>query len=146
MVAMAVAVLQLRRQVGGVDDGAGGESTGTFQAILELADVARPVISHHHAHGVFADGALEAGGAIDAIEKMFDQHRNVSFALAQRWDANVDDVETEEEVFAEAALVNRSLQVAVGGGEHTNVDGNGAGGADRANLFFLKGTEELGLE
>src|SRR5947209_8730633 len=79
MAAMAVAVLQLRRQVGGVDDGAGGESTGTFQAILELADVAGPVISHHHAHGVFADGALEAGGAIDAIEKMFDQHRNVSF-------------------------------------------------------------------
>src|SRR5205823_2750114 len=52
----------------------------------------------------------------------------------------------EEEVFAEAALVNRSLQVTIGGGEHTNVDGNGAGGPDRANLFFLKRAEKLGLE
>ena len=71
---------------------------------------------------------------------------DVAAAVAQGRDAEVDDVEAEVEVLAEAALVDHGHEVAVGGGEDAGGDGVGLGGADRADLFFLEGAEQFGLE
>ena len=58
----------------------------------------------------------------------------------------VDDVEAEEEVLAEAASLDHVGEVAVGSGEDAGGDGDGLGGADGAHFFFLQGAEQLGLE
>jgi hypothetical protein len=71
---------------------------------------------------------------------------DVGLALAERRNAEVDDVEAEEEVFAEAAGLDHLGEIAVGGGEDAGVDGDGVVGADGANFFLLEGAEELGLE
>jgi hypothetical protein len=69
-----------------------------------------------------------------------DHLRDVFLALAQGRHPEVDDIEPVEQVFAELALRDHVLQVAVRGGDHADVDD--AAGAVCADLLQLAGFEE----
>ena len=55
----------------------------------------------------------------------------------------MDHVDAEVEVLAEAALLDRGLEVAVGGGDDAHVDRHLAVAADRANAPLLQRAQEL---
>ena len=71
----------------------------TVQRIVQLADVARPVVLHERLH----DLAVEGGEIPDAgigIEEVLDEQGDVLLALAQGGQVDRDDVDAVEEVLA----------------------------------------------
>jgi len=71
---------------------------------------------------------------------------DVGAALAQRRNAQVDDVETVVEVLTEASLPHQRSQVAVGGRQDTGANGNAMGRPDRTDLLLLQGAQQAGLQ
>ncbi len=74
------------------------------------------------------------------------QQGYVLLALAQRRNTQVDDAEAVVKILAEAPLLHHRRQIAVGGRQNTDVDGDAMGSADRADLLFLQGAQQLGLQ
>ena len=66
--------------------------------------------------------------------------------LAERADAEGDDVEAVVEVFAEASVADRVVEVGVGGGDDADVDGQRPRFAERRDLARFEEAEELRLE
>ena len=56
------------------------------------------------------------------------------------------NIETEIQVAPESAFGHRLLQIAVGGCQDTNVDGNAARASHRTNFLFLNGPQKFGLK
>ena len=83
------------------------------------------------------------GGLRDEVA---DERRNLVAALAQRRDAQADDVQPVEQVLAEAPVLHLLLDVGVGRGDDADVDGERGGFADRADFAVLEEAEELGLQ
>src|SRR5262245_57724496 len=77
---------------------------------------------------------------------MGDQQGNVFFSLSERRQAYVDDGNPVVQVLAEVAGADRLLEVAVGGGDDSNVDALALGTADHRELTSLNGPQELRLE
>ena len=73
--------------------------------VLELADVARPVVALEHLHRVDRDLAQRATSICSAVllQEEVDQERDVLAPLAQRRQVDRDDVEAVVEVLAEVA-------------------------------------------
>ena len=72
--------------------------------------------------------------------------RHVLAALAQRRQGDLEDVEAEEEVLAEALVLDLRLEVAVGGAEHAHVDLDLHLAAEPAQPALLEHAEQLGLQ
>ena len=124
-----------------------GEGDHAAHLVLQLADVAGPAIEQQPLHRFFGDAQLAllefVGGAGDEV---VDEAGDLVAPLAQRRDREADDVEAVEEVFAEPAVADGVLEVGVGGGDDADVDGEGAGLAERRDFTRLEEAEQLGLE
>src|SRR5712692_6682202 len=120
---------------------------GALEGVLELAHVPRPGVSEQapvrpgldplHRAVVLRAVALEEG---------FHEHRDVLAPLAQRRHLDGHGVDAEEEVLAEAALLERSLRAPVRGGDQAEVHGRGLRAAQPAHDALLEDAQELGLE
>src|SRR6185503_19108424 len=66
--------------------------------------------------------------------------------LAQRRQAQIDDIQAIEKIFTESAVLDGFRQVAVGGGDDADVHLNRLGAADAVDLPLLDGAQQLGLE
>ncbi len=77
---------------------------------------------------------------------MVEQQRDVVAPLAQRRQVDLDRVEPEQQVLAEALLVGQLLGRQVGRGDHPHVDRHRPVGADRNHLPLLERGQQLGLE
>jgi hypothetical protein len=124
----------------------GGEGRGALQRVAQLADVAGPVV------GVEARARFRREverGAVEALaeerEEVFDEGGDVVAAVAERRDVERDDVETVEEVCAEAAGGDVLGEVAVGGGDDADVGLAVACGADAAEATLFEEAQELDL-
>src|SRR5690606_18742752 len=87
--------------------------------------------------------AAEAGG--EDAQEVIDEEGDVLGALAQRRQPDLDHVQSIEEVFTEAALADHALELAVGGGDDADIDGQLAGAADGADELLLQDPQEAGL-
>src|SRR5262249_10292954 len=72
-------------------------------------------------------------------------HQEIVFAFAERRHLNGKDIETIIEILAEAAIRNRGLQVAIGGGDHTDIDVNRLGSSNALELPLLQDPHERDL-
>jgi hypothetical protein len=69
------------------------------------------------------------------LQEMAREHGHVLAPLAQRRQAQADDVEAVEQVFAEHAVAHALLQVLVRGGDHAHIGLDGSGcAADAVEL------------
>src|ERR1035438_5182656 len=130
---------QRGRQIGNVNGGKRAGRAGALYAIFQLAHVARPIVVKDQTQSIVPHAVLHLGGTVDALQDVADQQWNVLLAFAQGRDAQGKHVQTEVEVAAEGPLLQRHIQVAVGGGQDTHLDGYGAGAAYRTHFFFLDG-------
>ena len=78
--------------------------------------------------------------AVNCVRNWLRQNRNVFATIPQRRHDDVDDVETVEQILAERPLLDHVAQVAVGRGDHADVDD--ASAAIGADLLQLAGLEE----
>src|ERR1700686_4987090 len=129
-----------------MDQRTAGKGACALQTIFEFAHVARPVISQHDFESLVGENFFLSRSAHRALHKMSEEQRDILAALAQRGDAQAENVKAKIKVAPEGALHDRLLQKAVGGGEDADIDGNTAGAADWANFFFLNGPQKLGLQ
>src|SRR5690606_6496766 len=74
------------------------------------------------------------------------EQQHVAAAGPQRRDVDVDHVDAEEQILAEAAVLDRGLEVAVGGRDQPHVGLELLVGADRSNLALLERAQQLGLD
>src|SRR5581483_4111746 len=122
------------------------ERDGAFDSVLQLADVARPLVG--------AEVAQRAGGDAqdalacrrrEALEKVAGEQGDVFFAVAQRRDFDGDDAQAIVKVFAEAAFGDELFQVFVGGGDDADVHRNFFRAADGAHGALLERAQQLDL-
>ena len=115
--------------------------------VLQLPDVAGPVVALEHGQGLRGDAAhLLAELLAELLEEVGDEQRDVLAALAQRRQVDRDDVEAVEEVLAHRPLRHRRLEVAVGGGDEPHVGLDVLRVADAPDLALLDGPQELDLQ
>ncbi len=136
-------VEQRLREVVGFQKPGGAQDSGTLDRILQLADVAGPVVVHQQAHGGGGDAVNRALGA---GEEVGGQGRDIRPALAQGRGVERHHVEAVIEIFAEAAGLGLRGEVAVGGGDDAGVKLDGLAAAEPLKLALLQDAEELGLE
>src|SRR4029079_14471711 len=72
--------------------------------------------------------------------------RQILNPVAKRRKLDGDDVDPIEEIFAEAAFLDRFLEVYVGGGDQPEIGLDGLGAADALAFPLLDGAQELGLQ
>src|SRR5262245_25814788 len=138
---------RLRDGVGGQRRVGLGERHHPLDFVLQLADVARPAIEQEAFERFLGDGEAALvellGGAFDEVV-----HEAGDFVapFAEGADAEGDDVEAVEEVFAEAPLADRVVEVRVGGRDDADVDGHRPRFAERRDLARFEEAEELWLE
>ena len=123
-----------------------GQHHGAEHRVLELADVARPVVGGEQRQrlGGNAADALALLGA-EAGEKAPGEIGHVAGAGAQRRNRDREDVEPVEQVLAEAARLHEFDQVLVGRRDQADVDLDRAARADRIDLALLQRAQELDL-
>ena len=79
-------------------------------------------------------------------EEMAGNERDVLSALAQRRQADREDVEPVEEVLAERSLLDERAEAAIGGRNEADVDSDGLGRSDGPHLAILDDAQERRLE
>src|SRR5581483_11077732 len=117
-----------------------------LEDVRELAHVAGPATLEERGEDERRDArraAAEAGG--DRRHEVRHEHGHVLGALAEGRDLDREDVESVEEVGAEAALLDHALERAVRRGDDAHVDGDFALATDALELALLEDAEELDL-
>jgi len=139
--------LERRRQVVAVDDAVGGQEHRVLDAVLQLADVSRPVIREEHVDRRGADPPhLFAHVGRVLGHEMVGQQEDVVFALPQRRQEDGEDVDPVEEIEPEGLVLDQRFQVPVRGGDHADVRGQGLVAADPLALAFLQDPQEFDLD
>ena len=127
--------------------GAVAQDHRPLDVVLQLADVARPVVVAEQPHRLGVDPPHLAAVLLGvALQEELDQRRDVLAALAQGRQVDRHDVEPVVQVLAEPAGLDLVEQVAVGRGDDPGVDLLGVGVADPLELPLLQDAEQLDLE
>jgi hypothetical protein len=95
------------------------------------------------AAGEALDFAAHATGHF--AEEMFHQQGDIALTFAKRWEVDGDDVESIVEVFAKLSIGNVFLQVGVGGGDESNVDGHFVVGTESSDFAVFEDAKEFDL-
>ena len=82
----------------------------------------------------------------EAIDEVLHEDRDVLVPLLQRREVDVEDVQAEVEVLAEAAALDLVLELAVRGADHAHVDRDLALAAQTAEPLLFEHAEELRLQ
>src|SRR5207249_5901519 len=102
----------------------GAEHDDAPRGVLQLTDVAWPVILEEDAHGVGWDFDFASVLGSELGEEMTDEHRDLLAPLAQRGDPDLEDVQAVVQIFPELMGLHRGLEVAVGGRDEPHVGAN----------------------
>ena len=118
-----------------------------FDHILQLPNVARPIVFDQRLHDVcwdavdgFAQTSLLLG------DEMPDQQRNVVAPQSKRRDLNRKDGQPIVEIWAEAVCFHRMPQVTVGCGHDADVDFASFCRADSLKFAFLEHSQQFRLQ
>src|SRR5262245_52117318 len=115
--------------------------------VLELADVARPVIPEESLSEVFGQRTHRPVVPLRVLRKeKVGQLRNLVAALAQRRDVRLNDLQAIVEVFTKIAAHHHLLEVAVGRGHDAHVDVNLLVASEFRELRVLQHVQQLCLQ
>src|SRR5579863_4574855 len=87
--------------------------------------------------------AAVLGGIL--LEEMLDQGWNILFALAQRRQRDIDNVQPVIKILAKFVFLDQLAQVSVGGRKNADVNFDGFGSAQAHELALLNHAQELSL-
>src|ERR1044071_4691617 len=133
-------------EIAQLDEVAIAEDGRALDAILQLADVARPVVVVQR--GARVVGHAQAGAVQlvrEAGKGKVREGVDVLAALAQRRDRDREDVDAEEEVFAELTALHRFFDVAVRRANDTHVDVDRRRSADPLEAPLLQHAQDFRL-
>ena len=110
--------------------------------VFQFAHVAGPAIALQPVERGLVDLLLRQALALGQREEMPDQIGNVLDALAQRRQPQRHDVEPEEQVLAEQALLNQDAQILVGRGDDAHVALDRRAAADGGVFALLQHAQQ----
>src|SRR5579859_947449 len=126
---------------------AGSQQDGAVHGVFELAHIAAPDMADQHAARRIAQRALRQTVQLGIfLDEVPGQRLDVERTLAQGRQAQIDDVEAEEQILAERALAHFVLEIAVGGGDDAHIHLHRRIAADAVDLAFLQGAQQFGLQ
>src|SRR5450830_213959 len=138
--------LQRRRKVVGVENAAVTHEDGPLDAVLQLANVPRPVIAHEDVDRRRRDTphvlAMPRRVLLDEVVR---QEGDVGAPVAQGRQEDREHVEAVEKILAEAPLRHRGFEVPVRRGHEADVDRNRMKAAEPFELPLLQDAQELHL-
>ncbi len=133
-------------EMGDINRAITAEEEGSLDGIAEFADVAGPIIALERVFGsecqLFCRFSIGGG---DIVDELVGERQDFVAAAAQRLDAEADDVEAEVEILAEGSFADHCGEVAMCGGDDSEIDGNRLHAADGDDRSFLDAAEEFGL-
>src|SRR5881396_1263418 len=117
-----------------------------LEGVLELADVAGPVVGEQRALRVFRERLRLLVALLgDAAQELLPQDLDIVAPVAQWREMDGDHVQPVVQVGTEAAALDVVLEVAVGGRHDPDVHGNGLGTAHGDRLPLLQHAQQLHL-
>ena len=127
-------------------DRALGHQDGAFDRVIELADVARPAVIEQGLHRAL----IEAGELLAVVPRVMLQEvrgerRNILAALAQRGHADLDGIEAEQQILAEAARRHFFVRIGVGRRQQAHVDAPRVRRSDPLEFAGLQHAQQLVL-
>ena len=87
----------------------------------------------------------EMGMGCHLVKEVLSEGRDVVGMLSQRRGLDMQDVESIEEVCTKGTLCDSGVQIAVGGGNDTDIDMDGGGAADFFKGGIVKESEKFDL-
>src|SRR5690606_38715336 len=137
------------RRVRGQRHALGGrlaEQQAALDDVLQLAHVARPVVTVEAVEGIERQGRLrQAHVRSQCRHEVPHQQRQVLDPFTQRRYSHADDVEPVEQVLAEQPLLDALFKVAIGGRDDPHVDRRLAVGPDLADGPGLEHAQQVHL-
>ncbi len=138
---------QLERQVVERDGRSVGQHDGPLEHVLELADVAGPVVGHQGLDRLRVDVGDQLAGPLRVeVQEVDRQLEDVLRALAQGRHVQADHVEPVVQVFAKPPGSDQGLEVLMGRGQDPDVDRDRLRAADALERHLLQDAEQLGLD
>lgn len=138
---------QILGQVVPFDDVAPGEIDAPLDHVLQLPDIARPVVVikdlPHLCRDVMDIGSEDP---VVLVQEVLHQQVDVAAALPERRDVQVDDVEPVEEVGPKPSLYHQFFEIPVGGCNEPGIDLLGCVRAYGLETLVLYHPEELALQ
>src|SRR5437867_9569683 len=106
--------------------------------VLQLADVARPVVRLKQRRRLLGDAADPLADAVGvAMDEVFDEQGDIGPTFAQGGHLHWEHVEPIEEVRAEGAVGDGRLQISIRCGNHADVHADGPAATDTFELALL---------
>ena len=100
-----------------------GQDASPANHIPQLSDITGPGKVLQPSHGRFGDRPdLRTGLVLECINKSLAEQIHIAHPLPERGNVNLQDIQAVIEVITEAPLANRLLKVAIGSGNHTDID------------------------
>src|SRR3954464_3836103 len=119
----------------------------SFHHVTQLADVTGPGVGEQHLAGPIVDPPdILSIFRAEAPQEMFGQDKGVLAPLPQGRKVEEDHRETEVQVAPEPAVLDLSLEVAIGGREDAHVDLAVTDPADPAHRSLFDCPKQLSLE
>src|SRR5208283_3999821 len=115
-----------QQQIALVDLLPAAKDHGPFDDVLEFANIPGPEIRNQFfPRLVGVTGDFPAGLGVEFSQEVIGQQGDVLGPLAEGGDGDFQHAEAEIKVAAENAFYNRLFQIAIGGRNHANIDGDG---------------------
>src|SRR6266850_3873436 len=121
-------------------------SDHVFHDVLKLAHIARPIVLHQNRLD-FARDVVHAPSAVPHVfqDEMMDDRGNVLEMFAQRGRFDGQHFQPVVKVPSKLAGRDRSPEIAIRGGDHSNIDGYRPLTADSVQLSILEHAKQLRL-
>src|SRR4029077_18639558 len=117
-----------------------------LEHIVKLSDVARPLVPQQHLPRLWRETRGRAPRrSVEFLEECIGQKRDVTTALAQGRNADIEDLQPVKQVLPEAAVRDRPLQVTVARGNHADIGFDGPRATESLKLPLLQDTKQLRL-
>src|SRR5260370_10307960 len=116
-----------------------GKNNAARDVVLELSNVAGPMIAHQGAHG-FVRNRIDrfVHRSSELLNEMLHEVWNIGFPFAQWRQINRENVQPVVQIFAELTILSYLLQVLVGGRNDANIDSRGPRAPDCLKLMLLQ--------
>src|SRR5262245_14756964 len=146
LVESAGALRRPQPEIAGTDLVALREQHRALDRVIQLAHVTRPGMSEQHAHrlGLEAAEVLAVAPRV-ALEERCGEQRDVVAALAQRRQDDLDRVEPEQQILAEAPGLDLGAEIGVGRRQQPHRDAARARRSDALELTGLEHAQQLRL-
>ncbi len=121
---------------------AGVHGDHLLHGMLELADIAGPIVLHQRVHNL----VCHAMAVAIALQEMRDEGRNIIFPLTQGGKPQPHNIQPVIKILSKPLCFHFSNEIAIGCGDNAEIGASVRKAAYRSKLFLLQHPEQFHLQ